>query len=80
MKRSSAGPVMLIVGMMSISAIGCITGTNTFSSTTVPPTKYCSIDATSALVTGIPATAERSPLLSEVGRNDARGDQVSLVP
>ena len=80
MKRISARPVMLIVGMMSISAIGCITGTNTFSSAMVPATRYCSIDDTPALVTGIPATAERSPLSSEVGRNDARGDQVSLVP
>ncbi len=72
--------VMLIVGMMSISAIGCITGTNTFSSATVPATRYCSIDDTPVLETGIPAPSERSPAMSNVEGNDATGDRVSLVP
>lgn len=80
MKRISARPLMLIVGMMSISAIGCITGTNTFSNAMVPATRYCSIDDIPALVTGIPAPSERSPAMSKVERNDATGDQVSLVP
>ena len=72
--------MMLIAGMMSVSAIGCVTGTNTFSNAMVPATRYCSIDDTPAPVFDIPAKAEHSPMISDIERNDAIGDTVSLAP
>ncbi len=72
--------MMLIAGMMSISAIGCVTGTNTFSNAMVPATRYCSIDDTPAPVFDIPVAAERSPVMSNSNRNDTSGDKVSLAP
>jgi len=73
-------PMMLIAGIMSMTTIGCVTGTNTFSSATVPATRYCSLDDTSALLFDFPATAERSPVTSNLEGNDASGETVSLVP
>ena len=72
--------MMLIVGVMSISAIGCVTGTNTFSNAMVPATRYCSIDHTPAPVFDIPAKAERSPVMTNSKWNDTSGDKVSLAP
>jgi|GEM_PF-1585502 len=71
---------MLIAGMLSLFATGCITGTNTFSSATVPVTRYCGIDETPTSVFHIPATAERSHVMSDIEGNDGSGNKVSLVP
>ena len=72
--------MMLIAGMMSISAIGCVTGTNTFSNAMVPATRYCSIDDTPAPVFDIPVEAERSPVMRNLDWTHAGGDKVSLAP
>jgi hypothetical protein len=79
MIRIDTRPMMLIAGILAISTIGCVTGTNTFSSATVPATRYCSIDDTPARLFDCPATAERSPVTSNLDRDDASG-KVSLVP
>ena len=73
-------PGLLIAGMLSVFAVGCITGTNTFSSATVPDTRYCSIDDTRTPVFDIPATAERSLMTSNIEGKDGSGDKVSLAP
>lgn len=73
-------PMMLIAGIMSMTTIGCVTGTNTFSSATVPATRYCSIDDSGAPVFDFPVTAERSPVKSDLDRDDELGGRVRLVP
>ena len=73
-------PIMLIAGIMAISTIGCVTGTNTFSNATVPATRYCSLDDASAMRFDFPATTERSPMTSNLDRDDASGETVSLIP
>ena len=72
--------MMLIAGLMSISAIGCVTGTNTFSNAMVPATRYCSIDRARAPLLDIPATTERSPVMRNPDRTHAGRDKVSLAP
>ena len=72
-------PGVLIAGMLSLFAVGCITGTNTFSNSTVPVTRYCGIDETPTPVFDIPA-AERSRVPGDVEGNDGSGVKVSLAP
>ena len=36
--------MLLLAGVVSTFSAGCITGTNTFSSTAVPETRFCSGD------------------------------------
>ena len=73
-------PGVLIAGMLSLFAVGCITGTNTFSSSTVPVTRYCGIDETPIPVFDIPATAEHSRVIGDVEASNGSGAKVSLVP
>ena len=73
-------PMLLIAGIMSMTTIGCVTGTNTFSSATVPATRYCSIDDAPAPLFDFPATAERSSVTSNPDRDDASGVPISLAP
>lgn len=73
-------PIMLMAGMISVLAAGCITGTNTFSNATVPATRYCSIDDAPATVYDIPTAAERSRTMHLSNGVRANRENVSLVP
>jgi hypothetical protein len=73
-------PIMLMAGMISVLAAGCITGTNTFSSATVPATRYCSIDDAPAPVYDIPTAAKLSRMMYVSNEDRANRDNVSLVP
>jgi len=41
MKRIFDRSAVMLAGLISISVVGCITGTKTFSSVGVPSTQYC---------------------------------------
>ena len=79
MKRISKCPYVMLAGGLLFSSVGCITGTNTFSSVSVPATQYCHNDM-SAPVFDIPSALTTGSTLST---DDAvcDGEQnVSLKP
>ena len=80
MKRVYLRCMALMAGMMSVFLSGCITGTNTFSNTAIPATRYCGIDDSLAPVFDVHLSAKDSSYLNDDGTFQADGKSISLLP
>lgn len=71
MKRNFTSPHIVLAGILLVSAVGCITGTNTFSNIGVPSTQYCRND--------VPEPVFDIPLTNVAGITLSNGDTPAEV-
>jgi len=78
MTNAGTRTVALMAGIMLAGSAGCITGTHTFSSTTLPTTRYVGIDNIPAPIFDIPSASRNFGPPNELAADGSNGSVVRL--